>query len=88
MTSRRRKSDCTAETGSSQSSEYILVKRFFTPRPEPFLSDVEGRLRGEISESFMPSWGNWLFSPNPYTRHYKTSVRGYVLGFTAVELKW
>ena len=27
------------------------VRRLFTPRPEPVLSDVEGRLCGAISES-------------------------------------
>jgi hypothetical protein len=29
-----------------------LIKEIFTWRPELVLSDVEGRLRGEISESF------------------------------------
>jgi hypothetical protein len=36
---------------SSQRSEYFLIKNSFTPRLEPVLSDVEGRLRGAISES-------------------------------------
>jgi hypothetical protein len=27
-------------------------QELFTPRPEPVLSDVEGRLRGAISESY------------------------------------
>jgi hypothetical protein len=36
---------------SSQRSENFLFKNSFTLRPEPVLSDVEGRLRGAISES-------------------------------------
>jgi hypothetical protein len=38
----RRKRDFTAETRSSQSSEYILIKKLFTPRPP--------RLCGVLSE--------------------------------------
>ena len=33
-----------------QSSENFLIKNWFTLRPEPVLSDVEGRLRGAICE--------------------------------------
>ena len=41
----------TAEAQSSQSSEYLLVKKLFTLRPQPVLSNVEGRLSGALPES-------------------------------------
>jgi hypothetical protein len=41
----------TTEARSSQRSENFFNQELFTPCPEPVLSDVEGRLRGAISES-------------------------------------
>jgi hypothetical protein len=40
----------TTETQSSQRSEFCLTKNSLLGRPELVLSEVEGRLRGELSE--------------------------------------